>query len=266
MAAFWRRDQLGPAAQALATARRVVITTGFPVATEDGGLAPETDGPGAALALGKALGRLGCDVRYVSDTTSAPLLEALGARALDVLDLSVTDTELETKAKAYLSKHDPSHLVSIERPGRAKDGHYYTMKARRITESVSALDELFRIAREQGTPTIGIGDGGNEIGMGGLPIAKAVEHGERIASVIATDWVVVSGVSTWGTYGLIGALSRDAGRDLLPSAADVRARLDVVLEAGAVDGVTGRRAPMIDGLAVEETLEMLEAVRALSAP
>jgi hypothetical protein len=255
-----------PAAEALSSATRVVITTGFPVATETGQLAPETDGPGAALALGQALQQLGSEVRYVSDATSAPLLKALGARELDVLDWSVNDPGVGAKAKAYLEEHAPSHLVSIERPGRAKDGHYYTMKARQITDEVSALDELFRVARDQGLPTIGVGDGGNEIGMGGLSIAEAVEHGEQIASVIATDWVVVSGVSTWGTYGLIGALSRGAGRDLLPSVAEVRARLDIVLGAGAVDGVTGRRAPMIDGLPIDETLEMLDAVRALTVP
>jgi hypothetical protein len=264
VAAFWRGNQLEASAASLGTATRVVITTGFPVAGEDGALVPETDGPGAAVALGQALTALGSEVRYVSDSLCAPLLEALGAQPLDAVDWSVSDPELVPKARTYLAEHAPSHLVSIERPGRAADGHYYTMKGRRITEAVSALDELFRLAREQGTPTLGIGDGGNEIGMGGLPVADAVEHGETIASVVATDWTVVAGVSTWGAYALIAALSQAAGRDLLPTDVDVRARLNAVLDAGAVDGVTGRRAPMIDGLAIDVTLEMLEAIRSVN--
>ena len=53
--------------------------------------------------------------------------------------------------------------------------------------------------------TIGIGDGGNEIGMGKLPaglIAQHVPNGAQIACVTSCDHLVVAGVSNWGAYGL----------------------------------------------------------------
>ena len=53
------------------------------------------------------------------------------------------------------------------------------------------------------------------------------------------------------------------GRNLLPSRADVSARLDELVAGGAVDGVTGKSAATIDGLDLEQTLEMLDAIFAL---
>jgi hypothetical protein len=48
--------------------------------------------------------------------------------------------------------------------------------------------------------TIGIGDGGNEIGMGLFPWPAlhpliAGQHGRRIACRIATDWTIIAGTS-----------------------------------------------------------------------
>src|SRR5680860_1516297 len=58
--------------------------------------------------------------------------------------------------------------------------------------------------------TIGIGDGGNEIGMGSLPqeiINRDIPNGEMIAATTSTDHLIVAGVSTWGGYGIVAALA-----------------------------------------------------------
>jgi hypothetical protein len=224
------------------------------------GLAPETDGPGAAFAICELRRQLGLETRTVVDATAAPLLRALGADPLDVLDLAPGATD---EARAYLRDRGVDGLLAVERPGRAADGNYYTMAGRQISDAVSALDELFLAAATLGIPTVAIGDGGNEVGMGAVreKVATAVPHGERIASVVPADTVVVAGVSTWGAYGVIAAASCIVGRNLLPTAAEEVARLDAVLVAGAVDGVTGRRTAMIDGFDLSVTLEVLEAAR-----
>ncbi|RJP33153.1 MAG: DUF4392 domain-containing protein [Phycisphaerales bacterium] len=241
-------DQLRLAAQSLRLARRVGIVTGFYVPAAE---APETDGPHGAHVVGAALTRLGLHVDYVTDERNAGVLRALGIEP--ILD-----------ADSYLAGARPSHLVSIERVGRARDGRYRDMRGRDITAAAAPLDSLFLAASDEGLTTIGIGDGGNEIGMGRVFAAtlSQIAHGPEIACVVSTDYCIAAGVSNWGAYGLAGALSVLVGRDLLPDAAavleDLRAMVD---RGGAVDGVTLRREPTVDSVSADESVRMLEEIR-----
>ena len=56
--------------------------------------------------------------------------------------------------------------------------------------------------------TIGIGDGGNEIGMGKVRdlVRKHIPHGEEIACCVGADQLITAGVSNWGGYALATAL------------------------------------------------------------
>lgn len=56
--------------------------------------------------------------------------------------------------------------------------------------------------------TVGIGDGGNEIGMGKVhqQVIKHIQNGRNIASTVATDHLVTAGVSNWGGSALVAAL------------------------------------------------------------
>ena len=67
-------------------------------------------------------------------------------------------------ASELLSRLEPSLLISIERCGLTKDGTYLNMRDVDISPQTARLDHLFL----QHPRTIGIGDGGNEIGMGNL--------------------------------------------------------------------------------------------------
>jgi hypothetical protein len=120
--------------------------------------------------------------------------------------------------------------------------------------------------------TIGIGDGGNEIGMGNLPwevLKRAITTGPggRIACRIPTDHLLLAGVSNWGAYALatltachsdrrdvLASLSVDAERQLIER---------LVSEAGAVDGVTRQRQATVDGLALDNYLAVLREIRRL---
>lgn len=61
-----------------------------------------------------------------------------------------------------------------------------------ITEWTAPLSQLTLL----GLHTIGVGDGGNEIGMGRVEdyaIEGVVDHGENIACTVPTDRLVVAG-------------------------------------------------------------------------
>lgn len=256
-------DQLRLAAQALRFARRAAVVTGFFVPEAGAG---ETDGPPGAVALGEALQALGIPVDYVTDRANAPLLGALGAEPL-VLD--GTAGEVAAACRRYLDERRPTHLVSVERAGRGADGRYRNMRGRDITETTVPLDELFLEATRRGLTTIGIGDGGNEIGMARVfsDTRAGVPHGLLLATTVSTDFCVAAGVSNWGALGLVGALSVLEGRDLLPSGERLLEDLGRLVEVGgAVDGVSHRREATVDGLPPAETVRVLEELRSHVAP
>lgn len=243
-----KRDHLRLAAMSLLRAERVLIVTGFPIKKAGAG---ETDGPPGAYALGCALEKLGIPAAYVTDSLNEPLLRAVGA------------TPLLRWTPDLLTRGAFSHLVAVERPGRARDGRYYNMLGEDITPLVSPLDRLFLQAEELGIVTIGIGDGGNEVGMGKVfvGVSKSITHGRRIASTVLTDYVIVAGVSNWGAYGLVGAMSVVAGRDLLPTPEEFALSVISAVRAGAVDGVSGLREPSVDGLPLSRSLAVLQEIR-----
>jgi len=246
-------DQLRLAAQSLRLAKRVGIVSGFYIPEAGAG---ETDGPPGAKALGDALVQLGVAVDYITDRYNAPLFVALG------LDPLVEPTD-------YLVTASPTHLVSIERLGRAIDSRYHNMRGDDVTETTPPLDGLFLEARRRGLTTIGIGDGGNEIGMGRVfaRTCETVWRGKQIASLVGTDFCIASGVSNWGGYGLAGALSVIVDRDLLPTPEEAAAAVEaVVRDGGAVDGVTLRNEPTVDGIPLPLSIRMLENIRRQIAP
>ncbi len=254
-------DQLRLAAQSLRLAKRVGIVSGFFVGAADRG-AGETDGPPGAKAVGSALEKLGIRVDYITDRWNAELFRVLG---LDpILDVS-----------RYLQDARPTHLLAIERVGRGPDGRYRNIRGVDVTDTTGPLDELFLQGSRLGLTTIGIGDGGNEIGMGKVFVdvldtadrTLAADHGTELASIVSTDFCIAAGVSNWGAYGLAGALSVLEERDLLPSAERAAGDIELLVrEGGAVDGVTHRREPTVDGVDLSHSIRMLENIRRLVAP
>ena len=105
--------------------------------------------------------------------------------------------------------------------------------------------------------TIGVGDGGNEIGMGSIPWAElrrrlTGEHAGRVPCRIACDFNIVAGTSNWGAMALAAAVCLLRGRlDVLQPWTRERQREwleHLVANGPAVDGVTGRREVTVDGL------------------
>ena len=270
IAAFFVRGGATAVAQALRKSRRVLLTTGFAVGP---GL-PETDGPPGTACLGRALRTLGAQVGYITDAVAVPPLQA----ALKVLGEPATVETFHVPhrqgpgaareiARRLLAEQKPTHLVAIERPGRARDGHYRSARGRSLTEWNGPLDELF-LAAPRRVVTIGVGDGGNEVGMGAVRsrVARAGGVFPQIASVVAVKHLVVAGVSNWGAYGIVAELARLAGRPLLHTGEEEQAMVQACVDAGAVDGLTLRPEPTVDGLPLPAHVGMLELLRVLESP
>jgi hypothetical protein len=259
--AFFVAGGADAAARALLRARRVLVTTGFAVGP---GL-PETDGPPGAAVLGRALRMLGARVTYVVDPVTVPPLEAclkaLG-EPLAIEPVTVQADGAQSWVRRLLAEHAPTHLVAVERPGRARDGDYRSARGESIRAWNAPLDALF-LAAPRRVVTVGVGDGGNEIGMGNVRrrLARAGGRAALVASVVRVDHLVVAGTSNWGAYGVVARLSRRARRDLLHGAEDERRLVAACVEAGAVDGITRRREPTVDGLPLEVHAGMLELLR-----
>ena len=228
----------------------VIIGTGFPVAGTF-----ETDGPVGAMALYQALTVLGALPVIACD---APLSHAL-APDYRVLELSARDlAAARIEAAVQLHALQPQAIVTIERPGLAADGCYYNMRGEDITAHCVCFDPFISQAD---CPTIAIGDGGNEIGMGN--VASALADLDISASVTRCDELLVADVSNWGAYGLIAFLALWAKQDLLASISPV-ALLNYLSTRGSVDGVTRQNTPTEDGLQAREGMRVIEQLRALT--
>jgi hypothetical protein len=273
IAGFFRPGGALAAARSLTSARSVLIVTGFIVAE---GM-PETDGPPGAAVLGRALRRLGARVRYTSDAAALPPLEA-ALRALGEPTDVFGYPERPEAAAEVLARERPTHLIAIERPGRGRGGDYLNMRGVSVAAWNRPLDEMFLLARRGGhararggrsgsvsgngggpgrggprSVTIGVGDGGNEIGMGSVraQLARESRLVARTASVVPVDHLVVAGVSNWGAYGIVAQLGRVTGQPLLHTPGEERRLIDACVSAGAVDGITRRKEPTVDTLGAD---------------
>lgn len=137
--------------------------------------------------------------------------------------------------------------------------HCHNMRGVCIDAHTAPLHLLFeRLPQFHPTArTIGVGDGGNEIGMGAIPWAElrrrlSGEQAGRVPCRIACDFNIVTGTSNWGAMALAAGVCLLRGRlDVLQSWTQERHRVwleHLVANGPAVDGVTGRREATVDGL------------------
>jgi hypothetical protein len=266
----------------------VGVVTGFWIPSAKMG---ETDGPLGAVYLMRTLGRMGIPTCTLTDPFCSLAMHA-GLRAAGEPAGSGGVRELPVEAVRQ-PPATMTHLIALERVGpshtpesiRAQPGateatvqafraevpnaHHdrcHTMRAVDITEQMRPAAWLFE--RPSRPPvTIGIGDGGNEIGMGKVPwevIRKNIPGGARIACRVATDHLIVAGVSNWGAYALAAGVALLRGYTPPDDWFDPqheRAILSFMVEHGPlVDGVTGQRWPRVDGLPFEEYAAVLEGI------
>ena len=277
----------------------VAIVTGFYIPTGNPP-GPETDGPLGALFLARALTPLGVRVALLTDAfCRQALAEGLRACGLDTQVSLLTLPAPERPWETFLANgwapflrrtFRPSHLIALERVGpshtdlsiqrqlgagealleflhevpREEWDRCHTMRGRDITELMSPAHWLFEASLPPGVTTIGIGDGGNEIGMGKIPwdvIRRNIPGGARVACRVATEHLLVTGVSNWGGYALAAGLWHLKGQRPPADLFDVereRALLQIMVDRGSlIDGVTGHPTATVDGLPFDRYAEPL---------
>jgi hypothetical protein len=229
----------------------------------------ETDGPPGAVCLIRELAELGIPITCSSDPGCANALRA-GLDAADIIPERVIHIIGQPDSgRALLKPEQASHVIALERPGSAANGRLHTMRGRDITDLMQPADHLFGPScTDARHVTIGIGDGGNEIGMGKIPhgtIVKNIPNGDLVHCRVPTDHLIVAGVSNWGAYALVAGIH--VLRQVFPPAAgfdpdEERRILEVMVREGPlVDGVTGQQTATVDGLTWEEYVKPLIRIR-----
>jgi D-glutamate cyclase len=243
-------DDFAAACRSLAGAASLGVVTGFWIPGV--GLA-ETDGPLGAVYLARTLDTLGIRVHLISDPFCRPAHEAglVACGRLDSTPLHDVGDELPAL----------THLLALVRVGANQSGRCHTMRGIDITDAMRDAAGLFE---RRGPVTIGIGDGGNEIGMGKLPwalIRGNIPNGALIACRVPTDFLIVAGISNWGAYALACGVAVVRGvtppGDWFDVGLERRILREMVEKGPLVDGVTGRTEDSVDGLAFEPYIQPL---------
>jgi D-glutamate cyclase len=254
----------------------VQVVTGFYIATADPPCG-ETDGPLGAVFLARAFHHLAGNVWLHADPFCAEALDR-GVIASGIDERFIVRNEKPNSegslAGFWVKSPDGwapiNCAIAVERVGPASDKRCYTMRGRDITANMLPAHHLFQFSAGQPTlwQTIGIGDGGNEIGMGKIPhetIVKNIPNGDLIHCRVPTDHLIVTGVSNWGAYALTAGVYVLRGvkppGDLFDPHRE-RAILEVMVREGPlVDGVTGKQTATVDGLSWDEYAKPLVRIR-----
>ncbi len=231
---------------------RVAVVTGFFVPVCG---APETDGPGGAVMLGRAVSRIGKETAVFTDRLCLDAVKACSA--------SVGGPVVREAAGAEeILSFNPDLLVYIERLGRAEDGLYYNMRGEDVSATTAPLDGA---ALSGNVKVLAVGDGGNEAGMGLFrgKLAELLPGYAPCLSVVGADTALPVDVSDWGGYALASLMSLECGEWIGPEDRETGTMLDALVSAGAVDGVTRRREPTVDGFPEEEHRHVLRELKEL---
>jgi len=256
----------------------VIISTGF--------LLPpffpcgETDGPPGAVAIAHAIYQgIGARIVFMTETELIEMLKATcrgGGLSLysakefqsipggmTVLDFPREAKRATEEAKRILGEMDISAVVTVEKIGRNEKDIYHTARGSKMSEYVAGVDLLVEEAKKRGILTIGIGDLGNEIGLGSVadvarsvigPLGKQCNCGcgGGIVTKVGAEIPIIATISNWGAYGVAACLAALLGRgDILHSANTEKRMLEECAGAGARDGSAVRPTLSSDGVALE---------------
>ncbi len=236
----------------------------------------ETDGPLGAAALAAILST-GLNLKPIFVTEKKNILpirassESLGMkfasprqfktkeRTALVKSYPYEDEESRRVAPEILDEYRPSLIITTEKLSPNEKGIIHTVRGSDHTHSHAKVHHLINEAMRRGILTVGIGDGGNEIGFGLIKedVKRVVPYGSTcqcpcqsgIAAQTSTDFLVVASISNWGAYGLEACLAGLLGRiDLMHSPEDEQRMLQACVKMGGTDALSLKRIPSVDGV------------------
>ncbi|QGZ63327.1 glutamate cyclase domain-containing protein [Paraburkholderia acidisoli] len=235
----------------------------------------ENDGPAGLAAVVRALSlsKHALCIAFVEATlidTTAAILTSAGLTVLPyeqaklarddgslavvcVEAFPVEDEPAKRAAAALIEKYRPALFFSTERVGRNADGIYCSMRGIDYGMGRARIDYLFDEAIERKIPTVAVGDGGNEIGMGVVAeaVKSHVKFGDQrpdgsagIGAVTGADVLVTAACSNWGCYAIAGAYAARSNKAALAHSPAMEAAL---LRRGVDIGLINSVANVIDG-------------------
>jgi hypothetical protein len=265
----------------------VMITTGWfiPFWLPRG----EDDGPIGSIAVARAI-RLGLKGKplLLSEEPIVPVLEAgcraAGLRTFDMENFKklawatsaqsfpIEASEAKKKAKTLIDNLNPSAVIAIEKCGPNEKGVYHSGLGYDMSDSTAKADYLIEEAKARGILTIGVGDVGDEIGMGLIhdTVKQVVPYGAKcrcgcgggMATVSETDSLVVATKCNWGGYGLEAALSAVLGNPEVLHDTETEKRIHwACLKAGIYDGMSLQPTFTVCGVPIDVTLHLIELMR-----
>lgn len=201
----------------------------------------ETDGPPGAIALARFIGHAFSALPIlVTDPGQGPMLaracelSGLFSVSFDALKeharhsphvsavyiVECPDDELaaERFSEELVELVNPVSLVAIEKAGKNEKNTYHNSLKLNTSQSKARAENLFDACHARNILTVGIGDGGNELGMGNIREAILEQfpamrtcacpcEGSIVANQKA-DCLIVAAVSNWGAYGLLTYMAR----------------------------------------------------------
>lgn len=167
--------------------------------------------------------------------------------------------------KTLIAEQHIDTVIFIERVGPASDGYPRNMRGINILEWTAPLSRLASL----GLHTVGIGDGGNEIGMGHIEsyaIEDIVDHGDEIACTVPTQELIVAGCSNWGGHAFVCSLYAMGHREVAGLLDEQwhRGVLANITAAGGLDGVKLVNIPTVDGLSERQYYSQINALSQLA--
>jgi hypothetical protein len=236
----------------------------------------ETDGPLGAAALARAMELgLGAKPILLGEERNLPstigATEAAGLVVVDeatfaqrdgcalALALPLGIEPGRRMADDLFARFSPSCVVFVEKAGPNEKGVFHSILGTgRQPETMANAHLLAELAAQRGVLSIGIGDGGNEIGCGA--ILEAVQRvqpfgrkcicpcGAGVATVSRCDHLVFASISNWGAYAVAAALAGLLDRpEVLHDVETEQRMLMASLAGGAMDGAYARLVPYVDG-------------------
>lgn len=232
----------------------VLISTGFTVPPWN---RAEADGPMSAATLARAIdfaleatpiivteGEHVNSIKQILSTSELQVAEpeeaVSGYRKVAVTSMPVSKQREAERSEELLDKYDPAAIVTIEKPSRTHDGTYRNGVEYDVSDVTAGVDTLIEMARNQNVITIGIGDGGNEVGMGRIHDTVAEIFSEEFAAVTKTDHLVVASTANWGAYGVEALLAVLAENPNVMHTREMEEEVQKATKhAGIVDPLTG---------------------------
>lgn len=256
----------------------VVFVTGF---FDPPSMIDEMDGPLGAVALARMLCvMLDITPVFLTEVANmgrmAGLAASMGLEVLDydlarttpfkaaIMPLPIDHARAKAEAVRLCETCEPAALIAIEKPAPCPRARYHTGKGLDVTDTVGKVDHVFAEARSRGILTIGIGDGGNEVGMGNIldDIIRVVPTGNVIGTPVETDILVVAAIANWGAYAIGATIAAAlAMPEAIHSLEEERRLTGAAASLGFIDPATGLANGWTDGTPPVCSEAMLELLR-----